>query len=81
MAMQQGTQNPQGAAGGEEKKDEDDDNNLNMSQSMLDFTQEMCGLPISAHINLLPAWYQLCAAKGTSHTYKKIIIQKLISHV
>ena len=38
----------------------------------------MCGKPTGGKLEDLPAWYQECAAKGTSEQYKLIIIQKFI---
>jgi hypothetical protein len=82
VALQQNGNPPNPGGGGEEeKKDEEDNNNLNMSQSMLEATREMCGLPLGADVQLLPAWFRLCAAKGTSDAYKKILIRKhIMSH-
>ena len=80
MALQQHqhNNNHDGGAAGEEKKGEEPTDTLNMSQQEIDSTFAMCGLPPGSHVGLLPEWFRLCAAKGTSEAYKKVIIRKHI---
>jgi hypothetical protein len=80
MALQQHQNNPNndGGAAGEEKKEDEPADILNMSQQEIDSTIAMCGLPPGANVGLLPEWFRLCAAKGTSESYKKVIIRKHI---
>ena len=77
MAMQQ-MQQPRPVAEEKKETDNDDTNPMGMSQDELNTTFQMCGLPAGSNVALLPEWIRLCAAKGTSDSYKKIIIRKHI---
>jgi hypothetical protein len=61
----------------EEKKD-DDSTTLGMSQQEFESTLIMCGKDPSSHYSLLPQWFQDCAEKGMTDSFRMRIIRKHI---
>jgi hypothetical protein len=60
----------------EEKKDDDNAPHLmGMSKREMESTLQMCGLNATANPTLLPEWFQQCAEKGMTESYKLVIIR------
>jgi len=76
LQLQTARQRPTGRDG-EEKKD-DDSITLGMSQQELESTLIMCGKNPDSHHSLLPQWFQDCAEKGMTDSYRMRLIRKHI---
>ena len=63
----------------EEKKDDEINTpQMGMSKRELESTLKMCGLNTTSDPTLLPEWFQQCAEKGMTESYKMVIIRNQI---
>ena len=78
LEMQQNRTNRNHRDIGEEKKDDDSSITLGMSNQELSSTLIMCGKDPRDHHSLLPQWFQDCAEKGMTESFRLRIIRKHI---